>query len=188
MPHSIPLIWIAISLGSAGFDPAPADRTKLTYDQGAVVRGPRDQRRLALVFTGDLYAEGAETILDVLRVRRIKASFFLTGRFLRRPEFQPIVARLRDEGHLVGPHSDAHLLYASWDHPPRLLVTRQKFEADLTANLRALEAHKIARRDIRVFLPPYEHHADEIALDQRRRIEACEYDPRNPVTHRLHDR
>lgn len=143
--------------------PSNGDAARLTHDQGAVVRGPRDARKLALVFTADLSAEGADTILDTLRVRRIKASFFLTGRFLRNPAFQPIVARLRDEGHLLGPHSDDHLLYASWDRPPRLLVTREQFQTDLAANLRALEAHQIDPRGIRVFLPPYEHHTEEIA-------------------------
>jgi peptidoglycan/xylan/chitin deacetylase (PgdA/CDA1 family) len=152
-----------MSLGLNPPDAKPVDSAKLTFDRGAVVRGPRDQRWLALVFTADLYAEGAGTILDALQKRHIRASFFLTGRFLRNPRFQSIVARLRDEGHLVGPHSDAHLLYASWDRPPRLLVTRQQFVADLAANLRALEAHKIDPRHIRFFLPPYEHHSEEIA-------------------------
>ena len=140
-----------------------ANHAKLTMDRGAIVRGPRDSRRLALVFTADQYAEGADTILDACRDRNIKASFFLTGRFLRNPRFRPVVARVHDEGHLAGPHSDAHLLYASWDNPPRLLVTRQQFQADLKSNLRALEADKFDPQGIRVFLPPFEHHTEEIA-------------------------
>ena len=121
------------------------------------------EKRLALVFTADLYAEGAATILDALRDRKIHASFFLTGRFLREPGFAAVVKRLRDEGHLVGPHSDEHLLYASWDRPPRLLVTREQFEADLAANLRRLESFGIAPDSVRYFLPPYEHYTEEIA-------------------------
>ncbi|MGC8644590.1 MAG: polysaccharide deacetylase family protein, partial [Isosphaeraceae bacterium] len=157
------LLWFTMLACLNASSTHPGDAARLTLDQGAVVRSPRDARRLALVFTADLYAEGASTILDTLREGRIKASFFLTGRFLRNPAFRLIVARLRDEGHLVGPHSDAHLLYASWDHPPRLLVTHQQFQADLTANLRALESHQIDPRGIRVFLPAYEHHTEEIA-------------------------
>jgi hypothetical protein len=67
------LIWIAMSLAQSATDSAPVGGAKLTVDRGAVVRGPRDARRLALVFTTDLYAEGAGTILDALRDRRIKA-------------------------------------------------------------------------------------------------------------------
>ena len=74
-----------------------------------------------------------------------------------------MVNRLREEGHLVGPHSDEHLLYASWDRPPRLLVTRGQFEADLAANLRRLEPFGIKPDSVRVFLPPYEHFTEEIA-------------------------
>jgi endoglucanase len=142
----------------------PPSRSSPTLDRGAVVRGPRDAKQIALVFTADLYAEGATPILDALRDRKIRASFFLTGRFLREPGFAPIVARLRDEGHLIGPHSDGHLLYASWDRPPRLLVTREQFEADLAANLRRLERFGIAPGSVRHFLPPYEHYTEEISL------------------------
>jgi peptidoglycan/xylan/chitin deacetylase (PgdA/CDA1 family) len=159
------LLWAIFGFGLALSKSALAgeDRAGLTIERGAIVRGPKNERKLSLVFTADLYAEGATTILDTLRDRRIHASFFLTGRFLREPRFDPIVARLRDEGHLVGPHSDAHLLYANWDKPPRLLVTRETFNADLTANLRELEAHKIKSAEVRVFLPPYEHYTEEIA-------------------------
>jgi peptidoglycan/xylan/chitin deacetylase (PgdA/CDA1 family) len=66
-------------------------------DRGAIVRGPRDRKHLALVFTGDRYAESAGPILDILRRRRIRAACFLTGRFLREPDFRRIVRRARDE-------------------------------------------------------------------------------------------
>jgi endoglucanase len=155
----IVLTFAGINVAAAG----PPERSQPTLDRGAIVRGPRDQKRLALVFTADLYAEGAATILDALRDRKIRASFFLTGRFLREPSFAEVVKRLREEGHLVGPHSDEHLLYASWDRPPRLLVTRTQFEADLDANLRRLEPFGIARDSVHYFLPPYEHYTEEIA-------------------------
>jgi peptidoglycan/xylan/chitin deacetylase (PgdA/CDA1 family) len=141
----------------------PSGPDTLTFDRGAIVRGPRDTRRLAIVFTADQYAEGAGPILDALHHRRVHASFFLTGRFLRLPEAAVLVGRLRREGHLVGPHSDAHLQYATWDRPPRLLVTREVFEADLAANLRMLSKHGIEPQAVRFFLPPFEHYTEEIA-------------------------
>jgi peptidoglycan/xylan/chitin deacetylase (PgdA/CDA1 family) len=141
----------------------PAERSRPTLHRGAIVRGPRDEKRLALIFTADLYGEGATTILNALKDRKIHASFFLTGRFLREPGFAPVVARLRTEGHLIGPHSDEHLLYATSDRPPRLLVARDRFEADLGANLRRLESFGVAPDSVRYFLPPYEHYTEEIA-------------------------
>jgi peptidoglycan/xylan/chitin deacetylase (PgdA/CDA1 family) len=139
------------------------DRARPQLDRGAIVRGPRDHKRLALVFTGDRYAEGAQPILDALRRRRIRAACFLTGRFLRDPDFHPIVRRARDLGHDLGPHSDRHLLYATWDRPPKLLVAREEFLADLAANDRALAAFGLEPTRFPYFLPPYEHYTAEIA-------------------------
>ena len=159
----MPWMLLTLCLWNVGQVAVTERKAEPILDREALVRGPRSDRRLALVFTADLYAEGGASILDALRQRKIKASFFLTGRFLRNPRFQPLVARLRDEGHLVGPHSNEHLLYASWDTPPRLLVTREAFQNDLTANLAALDAHGIDSRSVRVFMPPYEHYTVEIA-------------------------
>ena len=61
------LTFTGINMAAAG----PPERSQPTLDRGAIVRGPRDQKRLALVFTADLYAEGATTILDALRDRKI---------------------------------------------------------------------------------------------------------------------
>lgn len=133
-----------------------------TRDRGGIVRGARAEKRLALEFTGDQFAEGGNTILDALKRRGIKAAFFLTGRFLRNPAFRPIIERIRDEGHYLGPHSDGHLLYAGWDSPPKLLVTEAEFRADLAANLREIERFGIPKRRVRFFLPPYEHYTPEI--------------------------
>jgi peptidoglycan/xylan/chitin deacetylase (PgdA/CDA1 family) len=139
-------------------------RSALTLDRGAVIRGPRDAKRLALVFTADRYAEGSNAIVNALRARTIKASFFLTGRFLEEPRFAQVVARLRADGHQIGPHSDAHLQYASWEKPHRLLVTRTMFENDLQANLEKLRRFGISPNAVLYFLPPFEHYTEEISL------------------------
>lgn len=132
-------------------------------EHGGIVRGSRAEKRVALEFTGDQFAEGASAILDALKQRGLHASVFLTGRFLRNPQFRSIVERIRDEGHYLGPHSDQHLLYANWDQPPRLLVTETQVRSDLVANLRAIEQFGIPRTRVRYFLPPYEHYTAEIA-------------------------
>src|SRR5262245_29012618 len=89
--------------------------------EGAIGRGPTDGRRLALVFTGHEFAEGGDAILDALAKHNARASFFLTGDFLANPGFEPIVRRITDEGHYLGPHSDKHLLYCDWDDPDKTL-------------------------------------------------------------------
>ena len=65
--------------------PAPAG---CEVSEGVVVRGPKQDRRLALVFTGHEFAEGGQTILDELAKHKATASFFLTGDFLANPRIQ----------------------------------------------------------------------------------------------------
>jgi peptidoglycan/xylan/chitin deacetylase (PgdA/CDA1 family) len=144
--------WLAV----AGL--APPDREEVG---GAIVRGPREARRLALVFTGHEFGEGGETILDELAKRKAKASFFLTGDFLANPRFQTLVRRIVDEGHYLGPHSDKHLLYCEWTADKKTLVSKEAFAADLDANLEKIVRHGAARP--RYFLPPYEHFNADIA-------------------------
>ena len=110
---------------------------------------------------GHEFAEGGETILDELAKHRARASFFLTGDFLANPRFEPLVRRIVKEGHYLGPHSDKHLLYCTWDQGRKTLVAKEAFAADLRANL-----EKIARFGVdrpRYFLPPYEHWNRDIA-------------------------
>jgi peptidoglycan/xylan/chitin deacetylase (PgdA/CDA1 family) len=160
----------------------PATRpSSWTFDEGGIVRGDRSRRELALVFTAHLYGEGAGPILDALAAHGARASFFLTGNFLRDERFRPFVRRMVRDGHYVGPHSDSHLLYCSWEDRRRTLVTREQFEADLQRNLNELrrigalqganDHGQDARatkhgQDARVptyFMPPYEwYNAEQV--------------------------
>jgi peptidoglycan/xylan/chitin deacetylase (PgdA/CDA1 family) len=130
---------------------------------GGVIRGSTEKRQLALVFTGHEFAEGMPTILDELSRRGAKASFFLTGAFLRDPGKAPFVSRIVEGGHYIGPHSDAHLLYAPWTGPKVTLVTREAFTTDLQRNIQALAPFGIHREDARFFLPAYEWYTEDIA-------------------------
>ena len=152
-----------LSIGLVAFAGSSLQEASFTIDRGAIVRGSTDQPRIALEFTGDQFAEGATAILEALKAREVKASFFVTGRFLRNPAFRDVIVRIRQEGHFLGPHSDQHVLYASWDQPPRLLVTQAQFKTDMRANMRELARLGLASAQARFFLPPYEHYTEEIA-------------------------
>jgi endoglucanase len=134
-----------------------------TYDRGCVVRGDRTTKTMSLIFTGGSFAEGAPTILDTLTSHGIKGGFFFTGDFLRNPEFQPLIDRIVRDGHYLGPHSDAHPLYASWDTPPKLLITRKEFDEDLDANYKLMAKWGVTVQSAPFFVPPYEHFTQEIS-------------------------
>jgi len=142
--HGIPIIVDA----AQGAGQVPIDMTELGI--------------AALAFTGHEFAEGATTILDELARRRARASFFLTGDFLRRPEFAPIVRRIVAEGHYLGPHSDKHLLYCAWESRAKTLVTRDELRHDLEDNLQELARFGVAREQTRYWLPAYEWYNADI--------------------------
>jgi endoglucanase len=125
--------------------------------QGAIIRGDTSKKELALVFTGDTYANSAEPILGSLKERGIPASFFITGNFARNPDFRPAIDRLLAAGHYLGPHSDSHPLYCEWGDRDKSLISAAEFKDDLNANLAALRAVGGLKEGTPVlFIPPYE--------------------------------
>jgi len=134
--------------------PFPVDR-RYAYDQGGIVRGDGRRPSMAWVFTGDEYAEGIDRIAGILAAHGVKGGFFLTGRLYRDPSARASIARLKADGHYLGPHSDAHLLYNDWTRRDSLLVTRDSLLRDLKANYAAMASLGIGHRR-RFFIPPFE--------------------------------
>ena len=139
-------------------------QTAIELDHGAIIRGNTNKKQIALVFTADEFADGGKIILSTLEKQHIKASFFFTGKFYRNPVFQSLILEAKRQGHYLGPHSDQHLLYCDWNNRDSLLVTKQNFTDDLTANLKAIEQCGVKRSAIKYFIPPYEWFNDSITL------------------------
>lgn len=118
---------------------------------------------MALVFTGDEFADGGSLIAEILKREKIKASFFLTGRFYRNDEFKAILKQLKKEGHYLGAHSNEHLLYCDWKKRDSLLVTEQQFKTDLEDNYAEMKKHGVTKSQAPYFLPPYEWYNDTIS-------------------------
>jgi endoglucanase len=154
---------LAFVMAVVGFDVLGAPGSEPVYRDGGIVRGPQDQKRIALVFTGHEFAEGGPAILDALAKCHAQGSFFLTGDFLANTNFTALVRRMIKEGHYVGPHSDKHLLYCAWDGTNQTLVTREQFQSDVERNILKLEGFGVKKPRIRYFLPAYEHYNREIA-------------------------
>ncbi len=131
-------------------------QTAFTTEQGAITRGDKTKKKLALVFTGDEFAEGGPAIIATLKRHGIRASFFLTGRFYRSPQFKSLIKQLKKDGHYLGAHSDQHLLYCDWTQRDQLLVTREEFENDLNQNYAEMRKFGVEKKDARYFLPPFE--------------------------------
>ena len=134
-----------------------------TIVEGGVTRGDESKKQLALIFTGGDYGEGTGHVLDTLAEHRIKASFFFTGDFLRKPRHQDYLKRIVGDGHYLGPHSDSHPLYCPWEDREKTLVRKEFFKSDLQKNIDDLRAYGALPKDELVyFIPPYEwYNADQ---------------------------
>lgn len=148
-------------------------------EYGAIVRGDVAAKKLALIFTGDEFDESTTPILDVLKSRRQKGSFFVTGNFLRRAELNPLVRRIIREGHYLGPHSDSHPLYCDWDEREKSLVTKAFFTADLKENIAALKAVGAMRHGAPAyFVPPYEwYNREHVQWSRELGVELINFTP-----------
>lgn len=71
-----------------------------------MTRGPSDGRTVCLTFDDGPHPVYTPRLLDVLRDRGVRATFFLIGREAER--YPDIVRRAVDEGHAVGNHTFSH--------------------------------------------------------------------------------
>lgn len=134
-----------------------------TKSNGAIIRADVGLKRLALVFTGDEFADGAQIIANTLKEKQIQGSFFLTGNFYRNKKLTAVIKQLKLNGNYLGSHSDQHLLYCDWSKRDSLLVTKQEFDQDIEQAYAGLETFGIDKRQARFFLPPYEWYNQTIA-------------------------
>ena len=86
----------------AASTPAPGAKPKVTYSQ-CNVDGPF----IALTFDDGPHAQNTPRLLDMLKERNLKATFFVVGQCAA--EYPDIMKRIVNEGHEVASHS--------WSHP-----------------------------------------------------------------------
>jgi peptidoglycan/xylan/chitin deacetylase (PgdA/CDA1 family) len=117
---------------------AAAQQKPGTYSE-AHVDGPY----IAMTFDDGPSAENTPRLLDILKQRNIKATFFLIGEnVVQNPE---IVKRILAEGHEIGNHS--------WDHPQLSKLPDDRVTSELTRTSDAIrEACGYAPKIMR---PPY---------------------------------
>lgn len=140
-------------------------RNQVTDEFGGVVRMDVTQKKVYLVFTGDSLFEGIGHIQQTLKANRIPGSFFLTGSCLR---IYPQTAKaLVKAGYYVGPHSDKHLLYASWERRSHSLVTPDSLDTDIRNNLLELKKVGVDVGQLRWFIPSYEYYNKDVVARSR---------------------
>jgi len=133
------------------------------FRYGGLERADTTQKIIYLTFTGGDFNDGGKLINRILKKKDIPAHFFFTGDFYRDPENKKLIKSLKNRSHYLGPHSDKHLLYASWNNRDSLLVSKEEFTADLNNNYKSMFEFGIHKKDSPLFMPPYEWYNQQIS-------------------------
>lgn len=72
-----------------------------------ITRGPANRAEVALTFDDGPHATLTPQLLDILKEKKVKATFYVLGR--RAEAYPSIIRRMRREGHEIGNHT--------WSHP-----------------------------------------------------------------------
>lgn len=96
------LVFLALAVGAPGGKGAVLVSGEAVREEGVSEPGPR----IALTFD-DGPGPYTERLLDGLKERGVKASFFLIGRSVK--EYPEAVKRMEEEGHLIGNHTYSHV-------------------------------------------------------------------------------
>jgi peptidoglycan-N-acetylglucosamine deacetylase len=79
---------------------------RMKYPGSFKLSGPATEKKVALTFDDGPDEMYTRQVLDVLKMNKVKATFFVIG---RRAEAHPeLIARMIREGHIVGNHSYSH--------------------------------------------------------------------------------
>ena len=105
--------------------------------------GPSNTKTVALTFDDGPDTLYTPQVLDVLKAKGVKATFFLIGN--RVEEYPDVAERIVQEGHLTGNHT--------YTHPEIMKATGQPLEKELALTEEALT--KIGVSGSGLFRPPY---------------------------------
>ena len=108
-----------------------------------VARGPLGSREIALTFDDGPSVPFTGQILDVLREKHVKATFFICGASAER--YPELVRRIRAEGHEIGNHT--------YTHPYLYLQRRETIAAEIDRTQDILQ--KITGERPSLFRPPF---------------------------------
>lgn len=96
------LVFLALAVGAPGGEEGVPVSGEAVREEAVSEPGPR----IALTFD-DGPGPYTERLLDGLKERGVKASFFLIGRSVK--EYPEAVKRMEEEGHLIGNHTYSHV-------------------------------------------------------------------------------
>ncbi len=126
----------------------PAGRVTETYEKFPSYltvshQGNGRDDEVAISFDDGPDSEWTPQLLDILKARGVKASFFMVGSKME--EYPGLVRRIVEEGHEIGVHT--------YTHPDLSLISEERVKLELNATQRLIET--LTGRSTILFRPPY---------------------------------
>ncbi|MBR8830736.1 MAG: glycosyltransferase [Chlorogloea purpurea SAG 13.99] len=121
------------------------DQTLRSYPSSYVINrwGANDRHKIALTFDDGPDSDYTPQILDILKERNVKATFFIIG--MNASLNTDLLRRIYDEGHDIGSHT--------FTHPNIAITSQEQLKLELNVTERLLET-QLGRRTL-IFRPPY---------------------------------
>lgn len=151
-----------------------ADENNLyVVDQYGVVQRVNPQlNKVYLVFTAHFSTDdngrfenfdGIVPVLDVLKEKGVKGSFFPTGNCFREEKYQEPIKRIIEEGHYLSAHSNHHLLLCAYENRDSTLVSADSIATDIAGMEAELNKFGLGKSQYCWMIPPYEYYNQETA-------------------------
>ncbi|MGC4378904.1 polysaccharide deacetylase family protein [Fictibacillus sp. Mic-4] len=110
---------------------------------GMVYMGDSSKKRIALTFDDGPDDRYTPQILDILKKKHVKATFFVIGKQAK--DYPNVLERIYKEGHAIGNHT--------WDHPHLPDLTNQQFTKEVASTSEQIE--KVIGFKTNLFRPPF---------------------------------
>lgn len=109
----------------------------------AAVDYMEDSKKIAITFDDGPHPYYTEQLLDGLKERGVKATFFVTGMHVE--QYPEVIRRMSSEGHLIGNHTYSHIQLNS--------SNSDAFRQELIQTNEAIE--KVTGQEVQYVRPPY---------------------------------
>lgn len=139
----IKMICIDMMLALAVMLTLPDMRRSVPVAGAAIENASKDIRKICLTFDDGPHPYYTEQLLDGLKERGVKATFFVTGEHALL--HQDVIRRMSEEGHVIGNHTYSHMQLRS--------SNREAFKEELIQTNEIIE--EITGEEVIYVRPPY---------------------------------
>lgn len=123
------------------------------------------EKKIAITFDAAWGADKTKQIVDILKEKNIKATFFLVGFWVK--DYPEMVKVIDDAGMEIGTHSNTH--------PKMSGLSEAQIREELETSISLIK--KITKKDVKVFRPPFGDYNDRlISVCEQMGIQAIQWD------------